>query len=237
MILGIDCAGASGSVALGDGQTIAYAAFLNTGKTHSERLLPMVDAGLKAVGMRAKDLQAVAVTQGPGSFTGLRIGMSTAKGLAQGAKIPFLALPTLEVLAQNGRFFTGLVCPILNARREEVYTGLFQAGGGQVTRLTPDKALSLSVLFDRLPDSESVFFCGDGLDAYEDLIRTALGDRAFIPCGPDRYLQASALVTLGAHKLQDQGPDDLIRTQPVYLRQSEAVIRWQAQNPGKSLED
>lgn len=236
MILGIDCAGSSGSIAIGDADSIRYAAQLNTGKTHSERIMPMVAHALESLAMRVKDLSAIAVTQGPGSFTGLRIGMSTAKGLAQGADLPFLAVPTLEVLAENGRFFDGLVCPVLNARRGEVYTALFRAEEGSLTRLTPDQALSLEALYEALRGQGKIYFCGDGLEAYEKNIKEHLAQQVIIPQGSARFIRSSALVLLAAKKWQEEGPDDLIQTGPIYLRQSEAVLRWQEANPGKSLE-
>lgn len=237
MILGIDCAGVTGSVAIGQGDAIYYTVQLHTGLTHSERILPMVVAALEAVDLDVADVQAVAVTQGPGSFTGLRIGMSTAKGLAQGAGLSFVAVSTLDVLAYQGRFYPGLVCPILNARRGEVYTALFEGGQGKVRRLAEDQALSLDGLCHSLQGQGPIYFCGDGLDAYADDLAGALGDHALMPQGPDRYIHGAALVALAQKKLDQHGPDDLFHTMPIYLRQSEAVLRWQAQHPGKSLED
>lgn len=237
MILAIDSAGSTAAVAVGDRQAVRYTCQLNSGRTHSEQLLPMVVSAMDILGLTFKDLEAVAVTSGPGSFTGLRIGMATAKGLAQGARLPFIAVPTLDVLAENGRGFHGLVCPILNARRQEVYTAVYRDNGAGMIRLNPFQALPLEILIHDLPANEPVFFTGDGVDAYATMISDLLETRAHLSEGYRRYVAGDALVKKAYERLDGQGADDLYLSQPVYLRQSEAVVRWEAMHPGASLED
>lgn len=237
MILVIDSSSTTASVAIGNKDKIYFSAQLNSGNTHSEQLLPLIVQALNHLKLSVKDLDAVGVTIGPGSFTGLRIGMATAKGLAQGAKRPFLAIPTLDVLAENGRGYEGLVCPILNARRGEVYTALYQNDEGRLTRLTPYQAIALEHIMDEMPVDEKVFYTGDGLDAYEAIIRQRAKHSLQIAWGTHRYVTGDGLIRVALERLEKQGPDDLYQTLPMYIRQSEAVIKWEEAHPGENIED
>lgn len=237
MILAIDSAGSTAAVSIGSREAIHMTAQLNSGKTHSEQLLPLVVFAMETLKISFADLTAVAVTAGPGSFTGLRIGMATAKGLAQGARLPFIAVPTLDVLAENGRGFTGLICPILNARRNEVYTAVYENTASGIRRLSPDQAIPLNALVESIAADKQAYFTGDGVDAYAADLQTLLPDRAHLAEGTRRYVSGDALVKLAYRHLDTEGADDLYRTHPIYLRQSEAVVRWEAAHPGASFDD
>lgn len=128
-----------------DGAPLA-SAYQCTGLTHSRTLLPMVDAMLKNADLTLDDINAIAIAAGPGSFTGLRIGIAAVKGLAWAADKPCLGVSTLEAMAQNAAHIDGLIVGAMDARRSQVYNAVFEAKGGELTRLTPDRAISLEAL-------------------------------------------------------------------------------------------
>ena len=162
-ILALDSSAVVASVALCDGETLLAEYTLNNGNTHSETLLPMVETLLSHFGMSADDIELFAASSGPGSFTGVRIGVATLKGLAFAKNTPCAAVSTLEALAENAVSLGGLICPVMNARRAQVYTALFRSDGKTLTRLLPDSALALTELDDLLAAyGEPVIFVGDG---------------------------------------------------------------------------
>ena len=189
---------------------------LNTGKTHSQRFLPMVEAMLQAAEMTLSDMDAIAVTAGPGSFTGLRIGISTAKAWGQALQKPIYAISTLAALASAVEY-DGLVCPILDARKQQVYTALF-AGG---TRLLPDTACSLEEIMDKVAALERpVMFCGDGVPVYEKELNDQFGEN-YIPAPRGRLM----FPALGAAYLSlraEVEPVSAFTLKANYLRLSEA---------------
>ncbi|MBE6546447.1 MAG: tRNA (adenosine(37)-N6)-threonylcarbamoyltransferase complex dimerization subunit type 1 TsaB [Ruminococcaceae bacterium] len=164
-ILALDSSAAVASVALCEDERLLAEYTLNNGNTHSQTLLPMVETVLHSFELTPADIDLFAVTAGPGSFTGVRIGAATLKGLAFDSKTPCVGVSTLEAIAENLRHLVGLVCPVMNARRSQVYTALFRSDGEAFTRLTDDTALSLAELDELLSGyGESIAFCGDGYD-------------------------------------------------------------------------
>ena len=239
-ILAFDTASSSGAVAiLKDGTVIAHTQ-LNIGLTHSEQLLPTVDDLMRRAGMTMAHFDAIAITAGPGSFTGLRIGFSTAKGMALGLKKPLVPLSTLDVLAQNGAGVRGLVVPIMNARRQQVYTAVYRSDGQRIMRVSDHQAIAMADLLQEIQAVEGqplVYFTGDGVDVFADTIRDALGEQAVLAEGCRKYVCADVLALL-AEKAADEWSDQHgMRVEPMYLRESEAVIKWREQHPGESLED
>ncbi len=201
--------------------------FLHTGKTHSERLMPMVLQLLEQAGIGFGDLEAVAVSSGPGSFTGLRIGMATAKGIAQVRKIPLIGINTLDALAQNGLGFEGLVAPVLDARKDEVYTALYGIRGREISLIGQYEAVSPAVLAERLGSGrERVLFVGDAVPVYRELLEARLGEGAvFLP--DSRSLPRGAHVgALAAERLARGERDDIYTLKPFYIRPSEAEATW-----------
>lgn len=235
MILALDTASATASVALAKDERTLISMQLNTGKTHSEQLLPMIDAALSLIKKDRRDIDAITMTQGPGSFTGLRIGFATAKGLALALRTPLIPVPTLDVLAEGGRNWRGLVCPIMNARRKEVYTAVYAADGKNITRLSDFQAISVEKLVDELGKEQPVLFTGDGVDAYNAELISAFGDEFYATIGVNRYIQAHLLASIAEKAIQKNQLMDLSAVQPIYLRQSEAVIKWEAAHPGEKL--
>lgn len=162
-ILALDSSAVAATVALCEDRRLLAEYTLNNGNTHSETLLPMVEAILTQFNMSADGIDLFAASAGPGSFTGVRIGAATLKGLAFGKDKPCVEVSTLEALAENLVIHKGLICPVMNARRSQVYTALFRSDGQTLTRLMPDSALAISELDEILSEyGEPVAFCGDG---------------------------------------------------------------------------
>ncbi|MCH5205624.1 MAG: tRNA (adenosine(37)-N6)-threonylcarbamoyltransferase complex dimerization subunit type 1 TsaB [Oscillospiraceae bacterium] len=175
MILGIDSSAISAGCALVDGGKIVSEGFLNTSHTHSETLLPMVKDVLKNAGAEFSDIEKIAVTVGPGSFTGLRIGISAVKGLCFGTGVPCVSVSTLEAIAYNFLGIDGIICACMDARVGQIYNALFRSENGVITRLCEDRALSLSELSAELEilskEHERIFLAGDGaaiVDGFTD---------------------------------------------------------------------
>lgn len=167
-ILALDSSALVATVALLDDEKLLAEYTLNNGNTHSETILPMVQSILGFFGITAGDVDLFAVSAGPGSFTGVRIGAATLKGLAFGQKKPCVEVSTLEAIAQNLSIHKGLICPVMNARRSQVYTALFRSDGEALTRLMPDSAISISELDELLSAyGEDVCLCGDGYEITE----------------------------------------------------------------------
>ena len=162
-ILAIDTAGKTAAVAVIRDDTLLYEMASNTGLTHSETLLPMVDTALKACGLTPAQLDLYAVTNGPGSFTGLRIGVSAAKGLAWALEFPCCGVSTLEAMAENARSFEGTVICAMDARRQQIYNAVFDCHDGALTRQCEDRAVALEVLAEELKNSNNrKIVVGDG---------------------------------------------------------------------------
>jgi tRNA threonylcarbamoyladenosine biosynthesis protein TsaB len=160
MILAIDSSAVTASAALCDGGNVIKSEFVNAGLTHSETLLPMIKRVMDEVPYSALD--AIAVTAGPGSFTGVRIGVATAKGLAFQYKTPCISVSTLEAIAYNFADENTVVCAVMDARRLQFYNALFRVENGAVKRLTPDRAIAIEDLRRELEAYDSVVIAGDG---------------------------------------------------------------------------
>ena len=164
-ILSLDSSAQVATVALCEDEALLAEFTINNGNTHSETLLPMVESLLATFGIGIEDVELFACTSGPGSFTGVRIGAATVKGLAFGRSVPVIGVSTPEAIAENLVSLGGLICPVMNARRSQVYTALFRSDGSTMTRLLPDSALSIAELDELLSSyAEPVAFAGDGYD-------------------------------------------------------------------------
>ena len=164
-ILALDSTAVVGTVALCEDERLVAHYTLNTGNTHSQTLLPMIESALRAAEWTMDDVELIAVSNGPGSFTGVRIGVATVKGLAFGKNIPCAGVSTLEALAYNLRYMNGIICPVMNARRAQVYNALFSCENGVMTRLCPDRAISIAELDEELSTmNQPVYLVGDGYD-------------------------------------------------------------------------
>lgn len=226
LILSIDTATPVAGVALVDDKQTYYEALANTGYKHSRTLLEMIDVSFRQTGYGLSGVDAIAVTIGPGSFTGLRIGLATAKGLALAAGKPVIGVPTLDAMAHNLDWNPGLICPLLNARKGEVYASFYREG----RRLTDYQALSPEDLVqtaNRVMEEtgcRTVTFLGDGVNEYHSILSSSLGDALISP--PEYWLpRASAVGILAAGRWLSGQVDDLFSLTPTYVRQSEAEVR------------
>ncbi len=218
-ILALDSTALVGSVALCDDAARLGEITLNNGNTHSETLLPMVEFLLKRFEMTPDDVDLFAASAGPGSFTGVRIGAATVKGLAFSTGKPCIGVSTLDALAYNLRSMGGLICPVMNARRKQVYTALFRAVDGRLERLMPDSAIAIEEL-DRILDTynEPVRLCGDGYEITEALLTHAI-----LPVPEELRQQSAYSVAQIARAAYESGIRTTdIELAPTYLRLSQA---------------
>ncbi|MBP1775468.1 MAG: Peptidase glycoprotease [candidate division NC10 bacterium] len=223
LVLGIETSTRQGGVAIIGAERVVCETVLNVEATHSERLLPAVDRALDEAGMTLEGLGGIAVSIGPGSFTGLRIGLSTAKGLAYATGLPLVGVPTLEAMAWTLPAARWQVCPVLDARKQEVYAALFRHEPEGLRRMMDDTAMAPEDLC-RLIRNPTLFL-GDGVDAYAALFRERLGERMLLPPLASRGARPASVAELGRRRLlrgERDGPDSLV---PRYLRPSEAELR------------
>ncbi|MBQ8408669.1 MAG: tRNA (adenosine(37)-N6)-threonylcarbamoyltransferase complex dimerization subunit type 1 TsaB [Clostridia bacterium] len=219
-ILALDSTAEVCSVALCEDDRLIAEMTVNTGNTHSQTLLPAVEQILKISEVSIDEVDAFACSTGPGSFTGVRIGVATVKGLAYSKNKPCVSISTLDALAYNLRGFDGIFSPVMNARRNQVYNALFECKDSVITRLCPDRALSISELDEELSSvDKSIYLSGDGYEITERGF-----DKTRIEFVPERQrLQSAYSVACCALQRIKEGQiltdAELV---PIYLRPSQA---------------
>jgi tRNA threonylcarbamoyladenosine biosynthesis protein TsaB len=231
--LAIDCATETVGLALLDGEEVLAEFHLGPGRHHAEVLLPALDSLLGLSGIPMEKVDLLACTTGPGSFTGVRMGVSTVKGLALAAGKPIVGVSTLETLAMNAFPVPWMICPLLDARRDQVYAGLYRMGqGGFPEAVAPERLTDIAHLLRDLP-SERVDFVGDGAVRNRGRILES-GPGRCVPEGSGRHrLHASAVGLIGLHRYSRGQVDDPLTFSPKYLRLSEAEARAGQENrPG-----
>ena len=218
-LLAFETSAKAASVALFDGQNLLAEQYQNTGLTHSQTLLVMAEDLLQQCVMSARDVEGVAVANGPGSFTGVRIGVAAAKGFAWGGEIPIYGVSTLEAMARGLGIFEGYVCPVMDARRSQVYNALFYVNQGMLTRQTPDRAIALEDLKKELEKLEKpIFLVGDG----SVLCYNTLKDNVPNLILPPEWRMHQRAVGVGLAALAQENADDPAGLAPNYLRLSQA---------------
>ncbi|NJD68565.1 MAG: tRNA (adenosine(37)-N6)-threonylcarbamoyltransferase complex dimerization subunit type 1 TsaB [Candidatus Methylomirabilota bacterium] len=223
LVMGIETSTMQGGVALVSAAGVICEYTLNVKATHSERLLPLIDRALQDAGVGLGQVEGLAVAVGPGSFTGLRIGLSTVKGLAIAGGQPLVGVSTLEAMAWTLPFCTYQICPILDARKGEIYFARFRHQGDRLIRLTDDAATASDSVWSGI--GEPTVFVGDGLAVYADLLRARLKELALFPPLAGRGGRAAAVAELGRRRLLDGHRDDPAGLIPQYLRPSEAELK------------
>lgn len=213
MILSVDSSAVTASVALTDGENVINNEFVNAGLTHSETLLPMIKQVLGDT--KVSDLDAIAVTAGPGSFTGVRIGVATVKGIAFEKNIPCISVSTLEAIAYNFADENIIVCAVMDARRMQFYNALFEIKNGKAIRLCDDRAISITDLREDLKKYDRVVIAGDGAKLCFDNIN--LDNCTLAP--NDKMYQNGIGVSRAAKDKKKISASSLM---PVYLRLSQA---------------
>ena len=221
-ILAFETSAKAASVALLEDGKLLGEAYQNTGLTHSQTLMVMTEDLLKQCGTAVSDLDAVAVANGPGSFTGIRIGVAAAKGFAWGAELPCVGTSTLASMAVGLGVWQGYVCPVMDARRSQVYNALFRVDCGKYTRIREDRAISLSDLREDVKNlSEPIFLVGDGsVLCYNTLLEAV---PALVLPPEHRMHQRAAGVALEAQRMWQAGEvTSAAALVPNYLRLSQA---------------
>jgi tRNA threonylcarbamoyladenosine biosynthesis protein TsaB len=174
------------------------------------------------------DIDAVAVSGGPGSFTGLRIGVAAAKGIVQGGDKKFVAISSLDAMAFQQVGFDGAICPIMDALRDNVYNGLFTWQGGELLKIWDYDALHIDELIDKLLEKgERVMFCGDAVELHRERISEKLKDRAYFSPVSSSMPRASSIAELALIKLESGYEDNIYQFSPIYLRKPQAEREYE----------
>ncbi len=219
-ILGLDSTATVCTAAISEGERLICELCVNIGNTHSETLLPVIEQILKLSNTDVDEIGLFAASIGPGSFTGVRIGAATVKGLAFGKNLPMCEVSTLEALAQNLAMFNGIICPVINARRMQVYNALFSCCEGVITRLTPDRAISVEELDKELSAYDlPIYLCGDGYDICKANFKLTVTESTQYKL----RLQSGYSVCLVAERMYAEGKTVTDKElSPSYLRLSQA---------------
>ncbi len=239
-ILAFDGTAKAASAAVAEGDRVLACYTIDNGLTQSELLLPMAEDMLKSLKLGFSDIELLATSVGPGSFTGVRIGVSLVKGLAFGRDIPCVAVSTLEALAENLRGLRGLIVPCMDARRGQVYSATFLSDGKGLKRLCEDRAISLAALAEELRpyEGENIYLSGDGYGVAKRALENA-GIR--LENTPELLiLENAASVALAAKRKYETGEAvSDIELSPVYLRMPQAererLEREAAKSKGENL--
>ena len=220
LLLAFETSAKAASVALTQDGKLLGESYQNTGLTHSQTLMVMAEDLLKQCGKKTDDVTAVAVAEGPGSFTGVRIGVAAAKGFAWGAELPCVGVSTLEAMVKTLGVWQGWVCPVMDARRSQVYNALFYVNQGKPERMTPDRAIALSDLEVELKEKEGpIFLVGDGsVLAHKTLDIPNL----VLPAEHRMHQRAVGVALLAEEALLAGAAGDGAALTPNYLRLSQA---------------
>ena len=221
-ILAFETSAKAGSVALTENGILLAESYCNTGLTHSQTLIVMAQDLLKSCGLTCADVEAVAVAAGPGSFTGVRIGVAAAKGLAWGGDLPCYGVSTLEAMALSLGAYDGYVLPVMDARRSQVYNAIFLAENGKLTRITEDRAIALADLAEEIKIFQKpIFLVGDGAKVCYNVLSETVPGLVMPP--EHRMHQRAAGVALAAEQAIAAGESgDGAALTPNYLRLSQA---------------
>lgn len=222
-ILALDSSGLVASLAIVTEEAMLAEYTINYKKTHSQTLLPMLDEIIKMLELDVKEIDAIAVAAGPGSFTGLRIGSATAKGLGLAIGKPIVAVPTLDGLAYNLFGSDKLICPLMDARRNQVYTGLYEFIGDEFHIVKQQMAVEVEDILEEINRiGREVIFLGDGTAVYKELVEENTKVKyQFAPIHLNRQ-RAGAVGALGIRMYRNNQVESAAQHEPVYLRLSQA---------------
>lgn len=220
-ILGIDTTGDVCSVGIIDENKLLCDLYLHDKNTHSINLMPLIDKCLNLCGLKLDDIDAFALNIGPGSFTGIRIGVCTIKGFVLENDKPCIEVNTLDCLAENAYGFCGTICAMIDARRCESYFAFYESDKNGIKRIIDYDADKLEVFLDRLPDGD-VCFVGDGALNYKDIIIEKLSDRAIFLNDVDMYQNARGVLKIAARKANAKEFMSVFNIMPYYHKKSQA---------------
>jgi len=228
IILGVECSALSAGAAILKDGVLVSESFVNCGLTHSETLMPLIDKALSDAKITLNDVDKIAVSNGPGSFTGLRIGVATVKGLAMGAGKKVCGVSSLLALCYNVPCVQGLIVPMMDARREQVYCAIYERCGENLREVMPMCAMALSDLLEKVGDGAT--FVGDGAAAFKNKITEKIGDKALIPSENLIFQRASSIAT-AAQYIEEIDEKQL---ESIYLRMPQAERERLEKENGKA---
>lgn len=231
-ILSVDCSTKCASCCVLDDETVLGEVSFNYKKSHSIILMPMIDYLLKNLDLSIDSLDGFVISKGPGSFTGLRIGAATIKGLSQGTGKPFVSVSSLNSLAYNMAYCSGIVCPIINALRDNVYCGIYKFDREKLQMIKEDSIISIDELIEFLSlESQPICFVGDAVPLFKEKLSNKLENVVFAPAHLN-FTNASSLGLLGMSLLNNGITDDVYTFSPEYLRIPQAEREY-----NKRMED
>jgi tRNA threonylcarbamoyladenosine biosynthesis protein TsaB len=226
-ILCLDSATESATAAILDDDKLLGEITFNYKKQHSVIMMPMIDNLLKNNELNINDIDGFVVSKGPGSFTGLRIGMATIKGLVQAHKKPFVTICTLDALANSLPFAEGIICPIMDALRGNVFTNFYKFKDNELVSIEEPSLLSVEELIEKIKFfNEKVYFIGDGTNKFKDILLNSLENIYFAPPHIN-LVKASSLGELGMKMLKKGFSEDIFTSAPIYLRASQAEREYE----------
>jgi len=227
-ILAVDTATKSCSIAIMDGETLLAEVNLVSRETHSKHLMGMVKQVLDLSGCLLSDIDGFAVTSGPGSFTGLRIGISAIKGLAMASGKLMVGVSVLDALAFQLPLISSLICPTLDARKGEVYFALYRSCEGRLKKETEEQVLTPQEAISKI--NEPCLFFGEGAKTYQKIIEEEKGDLAHFLPASQNILRASTVALIGIDRFKKDMPDDIDEFVPHYIRKSDAELSGEIKN-------
>ncbi len=228
-ILAMDTSNQVLGAAIQQDDTILGEIVTNLPKNHSVRLMPAIDKLMQEVNMKPEQLDKIVVAKGPGSYTGVRIGLATAKTMAWALNIPVIGVSSLEVLAYQGRFFNGIICPFFDARRGLAFAGCYRFENNQLQILRKEENVAMQDLLEELKSLErSILFLSPDISIHQEQIISIVGNRAVIPEEPVHVIRPAHVIA--AAKEKQAGSTHTLR--PNYLRLAEAEAKWLESNKG-----
>ena len=233
-VLGIDSSGMVASIAVVEDMQMLGEYTINYKKTHSQTLLPMLDEVAKMIELDLADIDVIAVAAGPGSFTGLRIGSATAKGLGLALKKPLVSVPTLEGIAFNFCGSDKVICPMMDARRSQVYTGIYEFDGNTLKKVEDQMAVPVEEILEKLNTiGKEVVLAGDGVPVYMEQIEKYLKVPYLVAPAHLNRQRAGAVAVLGMQYAKEGKTETAMEHQPDYLRLSQAERERAEKQAGK----
>jgi len=232
-VLALETATMAGSIAIVDDDRLIGEVKVNVKVAHAERLMASIDWLLKASGVSIKEIDAFGISIGPGSFTGLRIGLSTIKGFSYSINKPIVPVSTLDAFARTIPFCTYFICPMLDARKNEVYTGLYKWGKELCEKVISETAIKpanflrdVKKFYNLKGIKEPTVFMGDGAKIYKKIISDTLQTNAIFAPASKMSPSASSVAEIAIEKLKEGLFPDSVSLTPFYIRKSEAEIHW-----------
>ncbi len=227
LVLSVDSSYSTATCALIKDDKILAEINLNDKRQHSIILMRLIDSILKEYEIDINDIDAFIISRGPGSFTGLRIGMATLKGLAFASKKPLISVSTLDALAYNSISFQGIICPIMDALRDNIYTCLYKNENNNLTPLIKEQCLNINELVTILKEQTlPIIFVGDGVAKHKEFLQENIPNSFFAP-NHSNFPKASSVGELGIKKINDGVIENIDSINPIYLRKSQAEREYE----------